>query len=572
MSKRNLLMVLSIIVTLALATTGTLAYLSDTDSDVNVMTLGNVDILQNEQERRPDGLLDEFTQNQPAYPAVGPIEWADETITFGDHEFHVFTEDLKNVLDKFVTVTNTGKSDAYVRTIIVIEAPNYDPNDLIHVNVNDSVGVSATAWAPVDIDGVQYVYSVFTYEEALAPGETSVPSLMQLFLDSATTNEDVAAFGDTWEVLALSQAVQTQGFSSPETALNEAFGNVTAANLVEWLGKATIGSPGEENDTTNPPETLPTTSWQVEGQPDTSWYDASATSYTIDTASELAGLAKLVNEGTNFSKKTVTLGADIDLGEHQWTPIGNNSKKFQGTFDGNGKTISNLIVDMEPESYVGLFGYASGGAIKNVTVENAIVRGYLGVGVIAGCPFTSKVSGITITGDVQVDGYAYVGGVLGRNAYGAVSDVTVNVNEGSYVRATSFTDSTTNRTYVGGVIGFLGEGGTAVTNVTSNIDVKGSTCDVGGIAGIAHYGNIFTNCSSSGDVIIFAAEEENAELADEIGGIAGVWFNQDGYKVTLDGCSFTGTVSVNLDSVDVSDNTLVGSSYNTTGTGELIIK
>ena len=51
MKKSTLLMVLSLVLALTVGLGTTLAYLTDTDADVNVMTLGNVDILQNEQER-----------------------------------------------------------------------------------------------------------------------------------------------------------------------------------------------------------------------------------------------------------------------------------------------------------------------------------------------------------------------------------------------------------------------------------------------------------------------------------------------------------------------------------------
>ena len=76
---------------------------------------------------------------------------------------------------------------------------------------------------------------------------------------------------------------------------------------------------------------------------ETDWYtnaEADTTSYTISTAAQLAGLAKLVNEGpengspVNFSGKTVKLGADIDLAGKEWTPIGKSGATFNGTFDG----------------------------------------------------------------------------------------------------------------------------------------------------------------------------------------------------------------------------------------------
>ncbi len=227
--KKTLLLCLSFVLVAAVAIAGTVAYLTDTDSKTNVMTVGSVDIEQIEQERDENGNLVDFTQAKPALPAVGDIAWADDGVDVNGTEYKVFSDELKNVVDKIVTVKNTGKSDAFVRTIIAIEAPEGDPNDLIHVNVNTD-GLSYTAWTPVKINGVDYVISIFTYDEALAKGEISAPSLMQVFLDKKTTNEDCAKFGNTWDILVLSQAVQAAGFSDAQTALDEAFGKVTADN------------------------------------------------------------------------------------------------------------------------------------------------------------------------------------------------------------------------------------------------------------------------------------------------------------------------------------------------------
>ena len=175
-----------------------------------------------------------------------------------------------------------------------------------------------------------------------------------------------------------------------------------------------------------------------------------------------------------------------------------------------------------------------------------------------------------MTGHVEVDGKFYVGGVGGKNAYADWTNITVDVDETSYVKANSVEDGIAYRTYVGGVVGFNGEGGHSFTNITSNIDVTGSTIDVGGLFGIAHYGNKFVNCSCSADVEITDAAE--AADAEEIGGIAGVW-NNGGDDVTFENCKFTGTLTANItEGVDLTDNTITGKAYSATGTGQLIIK
>ena len=306
-------------------------------------------------------------------------------------------------------------------------------------------------------------------------------------------------------------------------------------------------------------------------------YDEVSKTYTITEESELAWLAAAVNgtlEGTRaesaktFQGETFKLSKDLDLNGEPWTPIGVNGS-FEGTFDGDNHVIYNLFVDNGRTSNAGLFGTTQNGEIKNLVVENANIKGRLNVAVIAGYPYTSKYTNITVRGHVEVNGMAYVGGVGGKNAYADWERITVNVDETSYVNANSVENGTAYRTYVGGVVGFNGEGGHSFKNITSNIDVQGSTCDVGGLFGIAHYDNKFENCSCSGDVEIYAAKE--VDEAEEIGGIAGVWHNQNDRTVTMTNVEFTGNVTTNIARGNVWYNNLVGKPYSATGTGKLII-
>ena len=299
--------------------------------------------------------------------------------------------------------------------------------------------------------------------------------------------------------------------------------------------------------------------------------------YEIERPSELAWLAAAVN-GTletraaaadSFVGKTFVLTQDIDLGGEAWTPIGSNGNIFKGTFDGQNHVIANLVVRGGNNSDQGLFGVTHDGEIKNLVVENANVAGRLNVGVVAGNPYTSKYTNITVQGHVEVNGMAYVGGVGGKNAYADWTNITVNVDETSYVKANSIENGTAYRTYVGGVVGFNGEGGHSFKNITSNIDVTGSTIDVGGLFGIAHYGNKFENCSCSGNVTITTDDVENAL---QMGGIAGVW-NNGGQDVVFTNCSFTGELSTpNItEEVDFYYGGLIGAPYSATGTGKLIV-
>ena len=595
MKNKKAIIGLGAIATLLFGVASSIAYLTDTDTTVNVMTVGNVKISQLEYERvvdengdwisadekynatfgtdtyKPDA-LQPYTQNKPIVPAVykdGREKWDDRNGNEnasgnGSHQQswneigapgsnQLFDDSVKNVIDKFIFVKNTGRKAAYYRTIVAIELPEGVDRDRIHKNNTTNSRFVRSEIGYINIEGVRYLVFEYLYTDKLVAGEISRPSFLQIFLDPKTTSEEVELFGPTFEILAVSQAVQTDGFASAKEALDEAFGATTTTNH-PWI-KGVV----RESSTT----------WT--GQADTSWYNTTDNEFTLTTAEQLAGLSKLVNEGNSFAGKTINLATNVDLDNQKWTPIGNSNNIFKGIFDGGSHTISNLNVGELGQSNIGLFGMTSDGEVKNLTIKNATVYGRLNVGVVAGTPYTSKYTNITVSGKVRVEGMAYVGAVGGKNAYANWDTVKVSVDPGSYVKANSIENGTAYRTYVGGVIGFMGEGNHTMSNITSNIDVYGTTIDVGGITGIAHYGNTFKNCTSTGNVYITNATE--AAEAEEIGGIAGVWHNQAGHKVTFDNCKFTGTLSTNFtEGVDLSDNTITGKSYSATGTGELIIK
>ena len=286
----------------------------------------------------------------------------------------------------------------------------------------------------------------------------------------------------------------------------------------------------------------------------------------ISNASELALLAQEVNSGTTYKGVNVELTDNIDLRGFEWTPIGNKSYAFQGNFNGNGYTIKDLVVTGY-SNYAGLFGNTNTGSVENFTLNNASVAGRLFVGAVSGQPYTSKYSDINVTGTLKVNGMSYVGGVLGKNAYANVNNIKVDVTEDSYVKANSIEGGVAYRTYVGGLVGFMGEGSHKVSNITSNVDVYGSTCDIGGIAGIAHYGNTFENCTATGDV--YNTHSTDVEEIREMGGIAGVWNNGDS-QVTLTNCQFTGELH-SLTEVSFANGGLIGPKYSASGTGKLII-
>ena len=142
--------------------------------------------------------------------------------------------------------------------------------------------------------------------------------------------------------------------------------------------------------------------------------------YQINSPAQLAYLAKLVNEGTNFKDKFIRLTGDIDLatvcGEQagNWTPIGDASHAFVGTFDGNGCSVKNLYINNAAQ-YQGLFGnVGAGGMVKNLIVTGTVTaarQAKVG-GIVAYGAYNSIVQNCGFYGVVTAGAYQ-TGGVMG---------------------------------------------------------------------------------------------------------------------------------------------------------------
>lgn len=180
---------------------------------------------------------------------------------------------------------------------------------------------------------------------------------------------------------------------------------------------------------------------------------------TITTGAELAAFAADVNSGNSYSGKTVKLGADIDLGNQPWTPIGQTgSTTFAGTFDGNGKTLYNLNIDntanTSEHGAAGLFGWieqhSGSNSIKNLTINGVTINSHRYSGAVAGwvnIPVTNC----------------------------AVKNVTINC---------SYYNDDTDGTKVGALVGYA-DNKSALTGNTVENAVLNAYGDVGGLAGVA---------------------------------------------------------------------------------------
>ena len=102
--------------------------------------------------------------------------------------------------------------------------------------------------------------------------------------------------------------------------------------------------------------------------------------YLVETAEDLAFLAKSVNEGNTYEGKYIVQTADIDLGGKEWAPIGERTAKpFIGLYDGNGYKIVNFYQTFSYR-FGGLFAYMTTSAdftpgLINITLEGKMDGG-----------------------------------------------------------------------------------------------------------------------------------------------------------------------------------------------------
>ena len=228
--------------------------------------------------------------------------------------------------------------------------------------------------------------------------------------------------------------------------------------------------------------------------------------YIITKAEELAWFRDQVNSGNNKICAKIADNVEvIDLKdfchasdaskniieEKSWMPIGNrNIIKFRGTFDGNGKTITNLYINASQTSQnnMGLFGYTNQSTIKNLTFENAnVTNTQSNTGILVGkAGYGSTLQNIKISNTCQIKGgNDFTGGIAGYldgNAYNCVNYATVQGTED-----------------VGGLFGFYSRDGNSMTACANYGNVTASSYTAGGLVGYFESGAI-KDCANYGDI------------------------------------------------------------------------
>ena len=276
--------------------------------------------------------------------------------------------------------------------------------------------------------------------------------------------------------------------------------------------------------------------------------------------------AKIADDVEEIDMSTVCHKADAEkqVAELNWTPIGNYFKQYQGTFDGNGKTIRNLFISSTSDE-IGFFGYAADCRIKNITFDNAKVKGNdnYSTGILAGCAGSCVIENIKTTGNCSVEGKYETGGIAGR-ANGNISNCENHAivnglhsvggivgicfdSENSITSCANYGAITGTEDFVGGIIGYFGEG--SLQNSANNGNITGDArvgnligyaniCNINNVLGI---GNITANYADCNGLIV-------GYIADASSSASGILAYNSSAKMTIDGTELTGDAVVAIGS------------------------
>ena len=182
----------------------------------------------------------------------------------------------------------------------------------------------------------------------------------------------------------------------------------------------------------------------------------------------------------------------------------NESIYFQGTFDGNNKTIKNMYInstvneDTTKEVCVGLFANMMG-TIKNLGIENSDITikveqtGRIRVGMLVGTIYgnNSLIDNCYARGSINVNttksNYTIIGGLVGTYNQG-----TTAVISNSYSSVDITTDSKNNNLIIGGLIGYSNEDQMTILNCYNKgeIECSGTSTLKDWVGGIVGYGKL----------------------------------------------------------------------------------
>lgn len=229
--------------------------------------------------------------------------------------------------------------------------------------------------------------------------------------------------------------------------------------------------------------------------------------YIISSVDTMKAFSAAVEAGNSYKGKYISLSKNIDLGNMEWTPIGDKNHLFEGIFNGKGYTISNLTMGSKTapinHASAGLFGYVAASAqILNVNLTNVEIYANTQAVSYAGA----------VAAFAKVDSSASQGTIF-NNCH---ADGTISVNTGDKGAA-----------MVGGIVGF-GNQMMTLANCGADVDVTATTgsknANAGGLVGFESIKSLTINSYSYGDVVVDSTNI-NSNVGGLVGGANGMLYN-----------------------------------------------
>ncbi len=233
-----------------------------------------------------------------------------------------------------------------------------------------------------------------------------------------------------------------------------------------------------------------------------------ANPYLIASRDTFEAFGTQVAEGNDYAGKYIALKNDIDLQGEDWTPIGDSTHLFAGTFLGNDCKILNLTIGSKETpadvSYAGLFGAVANTAqFYDITMEQVSI-------------YTAPTKA------------AYAGGLV------AYAKVNTKSTEGCVIQNCHVTGSISVDTNGNAIImagGLLGFGNQYMTMANCGADVSLSAvsasknANAGGLVGFASARALFMNCYALGRVTVDSTNSGSNNAAGLIAGGNGMIYN-----------------------------------------------
>ena len=264
--------------------------------------------------------------------------------------------------------------------------------------------------------------------------------------------------------------------------------------------------------------------------------------YVIGNEKQLKWFGAYVNAGnTGVNGKLID---NIDLEGIAWTPIGNSTNKYAGTFDGQGHAIINFDYEATGDNN-GLFGYINNATIKNFSISGILTSGFSKNGVVGNVKGTSIVSRIHSSLTINVsECKGHTGGIVGGDT-GATIDKTI-VENCEY--SGTLTHSGTGDCQAG-ILGYTGYG--TVRNCIFSGTISGESYRYAGILGYCKqtsFGGV-QNCLSIGKIVV-------SSDGDNKGAIIGTWNGdatenvKNNYYCLKEGSNITRAIGGNTDNCE----------------------